>query len=174
MKWAEKVKKRMTDTVIQESLRVAARDVLPEIAIRVFEDGKDGKGNEIKNRKTQKTGYSTKPIYISKKATPRIAGGRQTPKSIYYKGGYAEFKESIGIGSKVNLRVFGRFRQAFLSMGERLSGKSITLILKDQLDIDKKDGNVERYGDMFEMTKSELARTTRTFNFEFSRRIFEQ
>jgi hypothetical protein len=167
MNWAERVKKRMTDTVIQESLRVAARDVLPEMAIRVFDKGQNGEGKEIGQ-------YSTKPIYISKKATPKIVGGRQTPKSIFYAGGYREFKGAIGRGTKVNLKLFGRFQQAFLSMGEKLSGKSITLILKDKLDIDKKDGNVDRYGDMFEMTKSELARTTRTFNFEFSRRIFEQ
>lgn len=167
MNWAERVKKRMTDTVIQESLRVAARDVLREMAIRVFEDGLNAKGDDIGE-------YSTKPIYISKVATPKIAGGRQTAKSIFYKGGYKEFKVAIDRGAKVNLRLFGTLQKAFLAMGEKLSGTEITLFLQDELQADKKTGLVKKYGDMFEMTKSELDLTTRTFNFEFSRRIFQE
>jgi len=38
--------------------------------------------------------YSTKPIYISRDAFPSPKGGEQVGDSVYYKGGYREYKRS--------------------------------------------------------------------------------
>ncbi len=167
--WAKKVRARLTDITIQESLRVAARDILPEISTRVFEEGKNPKLGDIGE-------YSTKPIYISKKATPKIAGGIDKPKTIFYPGGYKEFKTDIGRGPKVNLRLFGRLQQAFLAMGERLSGQQIVLYLKDADQVAKKDGLVsnDKYGDVFKFSFEEYERTQRTFTFELEKRLFAE
>jgi hypothetical protein len=171
MNWAERVKKRLTDTVIQESLRVAARDILAPMAVRIFEEGKNGQGSAIGE-------YSTKKIYTWKPAMPKIVGGIMKKKTVLWVEGkgYKAYKTALGEGRgpRVNLFLFGRFQSAFLSMGEKLSGKTLTLTLKDESEQDKHDGFLKKYGDVFKMTKSELARTTNTFNFEFSRRIFQE
>lgn len=66
---------------------------------RIFEDGKDGKGADIK------PDYSTKPIYIGKSQTPKaITAGK-------YELGYKEFKAKLGRGKMVLFRFFA---QAYL------------------------------------------------------------
>ena len=38
-------------------------------------------------------GYSTTPTYISRRAFPRPRGGIPKPKTVYYKGGYRQYKK---------------------------------------------------------------------------------
>ena len=49
-------------------------------------NGIDANGNQFHN-------YSTTPTYISKKAFPRPRGGVAKPKTIYYQGGYRQYKK---------------------------------------------------------------------------------
>lgn len=66
---------------------------------RIFEDGKDGKGADIKPE------YSTNPIYISKSQTPKATTAGK------YELGYKEFKAKLGRGKMVLFRFFA---QAYL------------------------------------------------------------
>lgn len=66
---------------------------------RVFQKGLDGEGAAIKPE------YSTKPIYISKGATPTATAAGK------YDGGYKEFKRKLGRGKMVLFRFFA---QAYL------------------------------------------------------------
>jgi hypothetical protein len=66
---------------------------------RIFEDGKDGKGADIK------PDYSTNPIYIGKSQTPKATTAGK------YELGYKEFKAKLGRGKMVLFRFFA---QAYL------------------------------------------------------------
>ena len=66
---------------------------------RIFVQGKDGGGADIKPE------YSTKPIYIGKNATPTATDAGT------YDGGYKEFKRKLGRGKMVLFRFFA---QAYL------------------------------------------------------------
>jgi hypothetical protein len=158
MEWAKKVRERLNDIAITDSLRVASRSVLPMIGQRVFEDGKNPQGAVIGQ-------YSTNPIGVSKKNTPRGPGG-------YFPGGYKEFKESIGMPGTVNLRLFGVLMRGFYAMKETVSGNSITLSLSDAENVMKKDVAVEKYGDPFGFSIAESAIATMVFKEELQKRLF--
>jgi len=107
------------------------------IKLRI-QDGKRADGSSIFGE----TGYSTKPIYIplagvgtgNPLAKPR--GGKETrgagkgaaPKTMFFKGGYREFREKAGRGaSPVNLTLSGnitgkRFRVIKATNGEAVAG----------------------------------------------------
>lgn len=87
---------------------------------RIFNKGLDSKGSPVGN-------YSTAPIYISLRATPKkfpakgktgqtkFKNGKQHT-SGYFAGGYYQFKQAIGragAGKKINLELFGHFRKGF-------------------------------------------------------------
>lgn len=66
--------------------QVTALDAIALIRSRVY-TGKDTKDRPFK-------GYSTKPIYVSKRGarlTPK--GGRRTKKGMFFAGGYQEYKQ---------------------------------------------------------------------------------
>lgn len=71
--------------------------------------------------------YSTRPTYISRRAFPRPRGGQPTNpgrilpsgrksrargKSVYFPGGYAEYKRNIAGNSRVNLTRTGQLRRS--------------------------------------------------------------
>jgi len=87
---------------------------------RIFNKGLDSKGSPVGT-------YSTEPIYISLRATPKkfpprgkngqtkFKDGKQH-RSGYFAGGYYQFKQAIGragAGRKINLELFGHFRKGF-------------------------------------------------------------
>ena len=75
-------------------------ELIAEKAERVFERGMGADGKPLPP-------YSTKPISIGKKSTPRqSAAGR-------YEGGYAQFKSAIGRGGNTNLYLFGLLQSAY-------------------------------------------------------------
>jgi len=66
--------------------QITALDTIALIRFRVYA-GKDTKDRPFK-------GYSTKPIYVSKRGarlTPK--GGRRTKKGMFFEGGYQEYKQ---------------------------------------------------------------------------------
>lgn len=75
---------------------------------RVFEEGDLG---------GKKYSYSTKPIYVSEKNSPRALKkigktGKETKTSRYYKGGYKEFRADVGLQNRfIDLDLFGDFRR---------------------------------------------------------------
>lgn len=64
--------------------QITALDTIALIRSRVYA-GKDTNDHPFKE-------YSERPIYISYRANLPPKGGEQTPKGVYYKGGYREYK----------------------------------------------------------------------------------
>jgi hypothetical protein len=67
---------------------------------RIFTKGMGADGNPLPP-------YSTKPISIGKKGTPRKSAAGK------YEGGYGEFKAAIGRGGNTNLFLFGLLQSAY-------------------------------------------------------------
>jgi hypothetical protein len=166
MKFVDDVRARLTDINIQESLRVASRDILSDMGKRIFEQGQLPSGERIGN-------YSTQPIYISKKDMPRNAGGRDTGKSRFYAGGYKEYKRAMGRGDNFNLRNFGIMQRDFLTAKETFDGKSITLSWKEDRNAEIVESD-QRMPPAFKFSQSERTTFEETFNFELAIRLFDQ
>lgn len=77
-----------------------AGDLIRAKSDRIFSKGMGADGNPL-------PAYSTKPISIGKKATPRQSAKGK------YEGGYAEFKAAIGRGGNTNLFLFGLLNSAY-------------------------------------------------------------
>jgi hypothetical protein len=115
---------------------------------RIFEDGKDGKGADIKPE------YSTKPIYIGKSQTPK----QNLVKT--YEGGYKEFKGKLGRGKMVLFRFFA---QAYLGSLVRpdvqFSDRGVVITsgfnYTPANPKGKVDGLLDKYGDAFKFSKDE-------------------
>jgi hypothetical protein len=145
-------------------MEVAARDVLPEIADRVFDKGKATDGSLIGE-------YSTKPIYIEQSKSPRAAGERKA-KTYFFKGGYREFKSKIGRGTKVNLKVFGRLQMDFLTPKKVNIANGVKYELKNDENVKKKVGAEDHFKkDIFNLTKEERITIVNTFAFEITRTL---
>jgi hypothetical protein len=65
--------------------QITALDTIALVRSRVYA-GKDTNDRSFK-------GYSERPIYISYQANLPPKGGEKTPKGVYYKGGYREYKQ---------------------------------------------------------------------------------
>jgi hypothetical protein len=145
-------------------MEIAARDVLPDMADRIFNKGQATDGGPIGS-------YSTKPIYIEKTRSPRSAGVEK--KSTYFfKGGYKEFKSRIGRGEKVNLKVFGRLQQDFLSPLKIDLPNGVRYELKNEENAKKKSGAEDHFARViFNLTPEERSTIVRTVSFEITRDI---
>ncbi len=153
----EEIQQAISDENIVNAMRAAARDILPVAGKRIFDDGLDSDNGVIGE-------YSTKPISISSRSTPRGQGG-------YFPGGYREFKQSIGRGAKVNLKLFGRLQQDYLTSKEVVSGTNIKYELKESENVDKKDYAEDHFNkEIFSLTSEEENTVRKTFEFEIRRR----
>ena|SRR5690606_36997513 len=163
MNFTDKVRARLTDINVQESLRVASIDILPVMRKRIFDEGKDRDGNSIGS-------YSTAPIYISKKEMSRTGGGRETKggKTKYFEGGYKAYKQSLGRGEKFDLRNFGVMMRDFLAPQETVSGFSLKYTFKQK----RSENIAENYPLAWGLSKSEIDIVQKTFTFELAKRLF--
>lgn len=140
---------------------IAARTAMAEMGRRIFTRGLNSAGRKIGE-------YSTKPIYISKSKTPSGSGG-------YFAGGYKEFKQSIGRGSKVNFRLFNQLQNDFAGGNIKAprptkeSRFSYIVRLKDEFNEKKRKGLEERFTITFDPSKSERIRFRKAFEFELRR-----
>jgi len=115
---------------------------------RIFQDGKDDGGADIK------PDYSTKPIYISKGATPNATAAGK------YKGGYKQFKRKLGRGKMVLFRFFA---QAYLGSLVRpdvqFSNRGVVITsgfnYTPANPKGKVDGLLDKYGEAFKFSKGE-------------------
>lgn len=162
--WGEQIKRRLDAANVQKAMRIAAVDVLADAGERIFEKGLDSSDSQIGN-------YSTKPIYINKKDTPKKAG-IEKEKTYFFPGGYKQFKQEIKGTSTVNLQVFGRLRNDYKTSREVVSGYDMRYELKDEENAEKKEYVEDHFGkDIFSLTKKEIETVTNTFNFEIVRII---
>lgn len=162
-RWKEQIKERVSQAELRKAMEVAARDVLPEMADRIFEKGQATDLTPIGS-------YSTKPIYIEKTRSPRAAGIAKK-KTYFFPGGYREFKSKIGRGEKVNLRVFGRLMMDFLTPKKVDTSKGVRYELKDEDNVKKKTGAEDRFQKpIFNLTKEERITIVNTVAFEITRR----
>lgn len=145
-------------------------EVIRRQTIRIFEKGIGGDGR-------QSPKYSTKPVYVSIKTSPRKVPPRgknsnaakfkngKIRKSSYFMGGYADFKKAIGKGGggHVNLWLTGNLKTAFINSAKN----STNAITKDKLSIKarilesvfnpagKLDAIFTEYIAFFDLTKGE-------------------
>jgi hypothetical protein len=77
-----------------------ATELIARKSERIFTKGMGADGNPLPP-------YSTKPISIGKKATPRKSAAGK------YEGGYGEFKSALGRGGNTNLFLFGLLQSAY-------------------------------------------------------------
>lgn len=115
---------------------------------RIFEDGKDGKGADIKPE------YSTKPIYIGKSQTPK----QNLVKT--YEGGYKEFKGKLGRGKMVLFRFFAQAYLGSLVRPEVQFSNSGVVITSGfnytpANPKGKVDALLDKYGEAFKFSKGE-------------------
>lgn len=158
------IKQRISTENVVIALRIATRDILPVAGKRIFVTGHDAAGTKIGD-------YSTKPIYISKKNSPRVAG-RDTGKSLFFPGGYKQFKTAIGRGPDVNLRLFGRLEKDYLTSKETVNGTRITYSLKAKANADKMEFAEKHFNtDITSLTASEEKKLKEVFTFELLKRI---
>lgn len=145
-----------------QAVRVAAMDINPVSATRIFENGQDTNGQSIGE-------YSTKPIYISKKNSPRSAG-EVKENSYFFPGGYKQFKEEIGRGSQVNLRLFGDLMRDFLTPKVTITRNVLKQEVKRQENVNKKAWMEEKYKkNIFGLTQKEEQILVKTFEFEMNK-----
>lgn len=164
MYWKTAVENQLKIEELRKAMETGARDILPDVADRVFTQGKATDGSDIGS-------YSTKPIYISKKNSPRSAGIVKK-KTLFFPGGYKEFKGAIGRGEDVNLKVFGRLQSDYLTPLKKDTLKGLSFELKEAVNAEKKEGNEKRFGkDIFNLNQVEKDRVVNTISFEVARRI---
>lgn len=162
MNWKVAVEQKISIDSIRQAMEVAGRGILPVVSKRVFTEGKATDGSLIGQ-------YSTKPIYISKKNSPRNAG-EDKGKTLFFPGGYREFKEKIGRGEKVNLKLFGRLQTDYLTPKKVDIPNGVRYELKETANIEKKAYAESHFGkDIFGLTESELKTVLRTIKFQISR-----
>lgn len=102
--------------------------------------------------------YSTKPLYISPKNSPKSFGGNigkfgqskfkngKDHKTRYFKSGYKEFRGKIGrVNSKVNLHLFGDLERGF--QYAPIGGRHYLGIISSQ--VKKYDGLTAKYGKFY-------------------------
>lgn len=95
--------------------------VISEQSERIFTRGLDKDNSDIGQ-------YSTKPLYVNPKNAPRSFPVRGKtgetkfksgkPHKAGYFPGYGQFKQTIGEGSRVNLRLFRNFEVAYNTAGK--------------------------------------------------------
>jgi len=143
----------------QKALDSRAKEILGlerEISFKALEDVHQTKGDRIFIRGLTAKGraigqYSTKPIRISQKNSPKSLGG----KTKYFAGGYKDFKQFIGRGSRVNLRVFRNLERDFRTSLTWRSGEWTEGVKRNE-NLVKIDSILKKYGDVvFEFSKSE-------------------
>ena len=168
MNFAERVLARLNETVIQESLRIAARDVIIDMRKRIFDDGLNSEGQPIGK-------YSTRPLLILKKDMPKVVRGTSSSATaVFFQGGYDQFKRENGY-TKVNWRLFGNLMRDFATPKETLTGKSLTYSVKNsenQEKLDYLESHFAKNGSTISLSKKERENITKTFNFELQKRLF--
>lgn len=161
MEWTEKIRSRLNDVTVQNSLRIAALSVLPDMRVRIFDKGLTPEGNSIGN-------YSTKPTYLSIEQIRKQVGGRpsRTGKSRYYPGGYAQYKAALG-SKGFDLRNFGVMMRDFLAPQEVKSGTRLILRFKEK----RNQEIAEKYPQAFGMSSEEKATFQKVFQAELTKAL---
>lgn len=162
MEWAKQVRGRLNNINTQDSLRVAARTVLPMMRTRIFDNGKTPSGADIGT-------YSRTPLYIALEEMSKTSVGRSTRggKSKYFPGGYAQYKSALG-AKGFNLRNFGVMMRDFLTPLEIADGTRLVFRFKEQRNEDISN----KYPQAFGFSPDERQRFNRIFTAELTKRIF--
>lgn len=143
--YAQKLDKIKADitSAEREIMFKVARVINSDKSERIFTRGLNQNGRAIGQ-------YSTKPIRISSRNSPRNLGG----KTKYFAGGYKAFKVSIGRGARVNLRLFGNLQNDYVS-SLTYKNKEWQEGVKRQENKDKIQSIQNKYGTLFNFTKTE-------------------
>lgn len=167
--FAERILNRLNETNVHESMRIAARDTIVAMRERIFDKGLNSKNQPIGK-------YSTRGLNISKDAMPRqVGGGHDDGTSVYFSGGYAEFKRKLGY-TKVNWRLFGTLMRDFTTPKETVSGYSLKYSVKSDANQEKLDYLEDHFSDngsTITLTDEERANLNKVFNFELEKRLFD-
>lgn len=163
-------------------LRLAARTAHKDMAVRIFEDGKNSSDGNIGQYDTKRPLY----VYVNPNTAPRagalkakgIEGLKPTKgktgehtfkngkehKTTYVKN-YKEFRNRIGRRiDKVNLVLSGDLQSDFSNgkvknpSPQKVNVNEYIVILKREINQDKREGLENKYGTIFAHTKNEIAK----------------
>lgn len=161
----EKLSKQYAEAIeasLQERSRmadVAMNTFLADTITRIFTDGKDVNGADIGQ-------YSTKPMYFpvenkfgsqirSSSLKPRGKNGSKDRKSMYFPGGYKEFRSTVGRRSdKVDLALT---MELMNDLKLYRDGDKLFVGVSQDLSANKIAGNEKRFGKViFSATEQDL------------------
>lgn len=133
-------------------------DIRGEMSRRIFGKGNNNGYNSAGSQLPTKP-YSTEEIYVDPRSLTRRPSGknigkRGTPiKSLYFEGGYAELKSSIG---RPALELTNSLNSSFTNTPIVQSGENAAIIIDDS-EAGKVLGleNEKKYGTIFQMTDEE-------------------
>lgn len=146
-------------------LEIAARTTHALITDRIFHQGKNTAGSSIGNYNT------TSEMWVADKdlrraGTHRGKTGKPT-KTSYYKS-YKDLKRQQGFSGKVNLRLKNELQSDFAnaSIAEnndapprpntiKVNANEYQIVLRKQINVDKKEGLEAKFGVIFKHTKKE-------------------
>jgi len=154
------IERQLTD---QQEYFELIKFITSETSERIFVKGQDTSGGDIGT-------YSTKPLYVNPDVAPRsFARKGKTGETKFKNGkshktgyfnGYGQFKQQIGEGSRVNLRLFRNFEVAYNAGGE-FTIQSGRLVYKHTIRTSaanpagKIEGIKDKYPDAFGLSRSE-------------------
>lgn len=167
-------KKLITIADKDKVLRTVATTMCGNLVVRIHENGENALEGNIGR-------YSTKPIYVSPKSSPRSfgantgKGGKSTfkngnkHKSRYFAGGYKDFRNKIGRRiDVVNLSLSGQMQNDF-SVGIKNPIKTSAgwgLGFKNPLNAEKAEGLEKKYAPIWRLSGNEHRQAQHVADFE--------
>lgn len=193
MSFASKIQSMINDTkLFDDPVRIGATTTMAQMGARIFDRGAKTDETPIKRKDGKYQNYSTLPLYVSKKQSSKIGAPKgKTGKSKFKDGkahtsrylpeGYKEFRKILGRQTGVvDFKLTGELRLDF-SNGQVNNPKPIPLpfsggnayaiLLRKEINQDKREGLEEKYGKVFTPSLEEKAIFIHTAQFEFNQRL---
>lgn len=151
------------DLLDQQEYFELAKFITSETSDRIFVKGQDTSGGDIGT-------YSSKPLYVNPDVAPRsFARKGKTGETKFKNGkshktgyfnGYGQYKQQIGEGNRVNLRLFRNFEVAYNAGGEFSieSGRLVykhTILTSAANPVGKIEGIKDKYPNAFGLSQQE-------------------
>ena len=193
-----KQKKKLTDLkIFYKPFEASVRNVVALQAKRIFTDGQKSDGSPIGQYNTT-TPFYVNPNLSAGATTKAPIKGEQALKPTTGKHGdhlfkngkehkttwvanYKSYRNRIGKRiDKVNLTLSGDLMRDFsnaqtpaAAIPVKISDVEYRVVIKRDSNIKKKEGNEDRFGTIFKLTKKELDVFKKTLNFNFKKAIVD-
>lgn len=181
MTWQEKLaklRKQLDSLKSSEALQIAAQDTHVKMTERIFINGKNSSNGDIGNYDTKNELYvnpNKSPKGFPTKGKPNEKGIARskfsdgTPHKTGYFKSYSDYRSTIGREtSSVNLVLSGDLQSDFGKALVKITDLKYASTLRGD-NIKKKEGNEERFGEIFKLTEEEKNNFIDVLEFETKR-----